>query len=250
MNLSQNTILITGGTSGIGRKLAESLHDLGNRVIVTGRRHALLDEITRLRPGIFSFALDINDASALNRFAESVSQQFPELNVLIANAGISLAEDVSSDCWDLKGAEAIVNTNILGVIKVATAFMPLLRQQEQATFMATGSALAFIPLASYPTYCASKAFLHSWLTSIRHQLRATSVEVLEMLPPYLQTALTGDNQLSDARAMPVDEYINQVIAMLESQNTFRGELLLERDQPRRWAERDGQYEEIFRMMNP
>mgnify|MGYP004716013007 FL=1 len=116
--------------------------------------------------------------------------------------------------------------------------------------MATGSALAFIPLASYPTYCASKAFLHSWLTSIRHQLRATSVEVLEMLPPYLQTALTGDHQLDDARAMPVDEYINQVISMLESQNTPRGELLLERDQARRWAEREGKYEEIFSLMNP
>ncbi|WP_182057142.1 SDR family oxidoreductase [Pantoea sp. ME81] len=250
MNLSQNTILITGGTSGIGRKLAESLHDLGNRVIVTGRRHTLLDEITTLRPGIFSFVLDINDTGALHRFAETVSQQFPELNVLIANAGISLSENVSSDSWDAKSAEAIVNTNILGVIKVATAFMPLLRRQEQATFMASGSALAFIPLAAYPTYCASKAFLHSWLTSIRHQLLATSVEVLEMLPPYLQTALTGDHQLDDARAMPVDEYINQVISMLESQNTPRGELLLERDQARRWAEREGKYEEIFGLMNP
>lgn len=249
MNLSENTILITGGTSGIGRKLAESLHDRGNIVIITGRRQALLDEITTLRPGICGFALDINDASALSICFEKIHQQFPKLNVLIANAGISFSEDVASDCWNATGAEAIVTTNILGVIKVATTFMPLLRSQAQATFMATGSALAFIPLAAYPTYCASKAFLHSWLTSIRHQLRATSVEVMEILPPYLQTALTGEDQLSDARAMPVDTYINRIISMLESQNIPRGELLLESDQPRRWAERDGQYDEIFRLLN-
>ena len=111
-------------------------------------------------------------------------------------------------------------------------------------------ALAFLPLASFPTYCASKAFLHSWLTSLRHQLRNVPVEVLELSPPYVQTALTGARQATDPRAMPIDDYIQQVMQRLERGEHPNGELLLERDQARRWAERDGTYDAIFATMNP
>lgn len=250
MKLTNNTLLITGATSGIGRRMAEVFHDRGNRVIITGRRQALLDEITAQRPAITGFALNVNDTTALARCSAAIHAQFPHINVLIANAGISQPETVTADEWTSDIAEQIVMTNILGVIRVTAAFLPLLRRQPQATLMATSSALAFLPLASFPTYCASKAFLHSWLVSLRHQLRNTPVEVLEMLPPYLQTALTGDQQLNDPRAMPLDDYIVQILQMLENGPVARGELLLERDHARRWAERDGNFDAIFDMMNP
>jgi len=118
------------------------------------------------------------------------------------------------------------------------------------TRMTTSSALAFVPRADFATYCASKAFLHSWLVSLRYQLRTLPVEVLELSPPYVQTELTGAAQAADPRAMPLDSYISEVMAMLERGNHPRGELLLERDQARRWAERDGTYDSIFAAMNP
>lgn len=250
MNLSNNTILITGGTSGLGRKLAESLSDRDNTVIILGRCQKMLDEMMAKRPAISGFAIDVNDDKALQNFASIIRRQFPRLNVLIANAGISQSEDLTSEHWNANVADQIVMTNIMGVIRVIAAFLQQLKDQPQATIMATSSALAAVPLASFPTYCASKAFIHSWLISMRHQLRNTSVEVLELLPPYLQTALTGNEQLSDPRAMPLDEYVHEILGMIERNDISRGEILLERDYARRWAERDGRYDEIFSMMNP
>lgn len=250
MKMTGNTILITGGTSGIGRALAEAFHDLGNRVIVTGRRQAMFDEITASRPGIVGLPLDLGDSASLARLANDIRAKFPELNVLIANAGISRLEDVTADRWESSDAEAIIETNILGVVRATAAFLPLLKHQPNATILATSSALAFLPLASFPTYCASKAFLHSWLTSLRHQLCKIPVEVLELSPPYVQTELTGAQQAADPRAMPIGDYIGQVMKMLEHGDHPRGELLLERDHARRWAERDGTYDAIFSTMNP
>ncbi len=116
--------------------------------------------------------------------------------------------------------------------------------------MATSSALVCVPLASFPTSCARKAFLHSWLTSLRHQLSKTPVEVLELSPPYVQTELTGAPPIADPRAMPIGDYIRQVMQMLERRNHPRGEILLERDQPSRWAEREGTYAVRFAGLNP
>ncbi|MCI3208249.1 MULTISPECIES: SDR family NAD(P)-dependent oxidoreductase [Pandoraea] len=250
MKTTGNTILITGGTSGIGRALAEAFHDRGNRVIVTGRRQALLDDITAKRPGMVGLPLDLNSPASLAVVLDEVRTSYPQLNVLIANAGISKPEDVTADDWQGIDAEAIVQTNILGVIRAATAFLPLIKGQPNAAMLATSSALAFLPLASFPTYCASKAFLHSWLVSMRHQLRDVPVEVLELLPPYVQTALTGTQQAIDPRAMPLSDYVAQVMQMLDRGQHPRGELLLDRDLARRWAERDGSYDAIFASMNP
>jgi len=250
MQMTGNTILITGGTSGIGRALAEAFYDRGNRVIVTGRRQNLLDDIAANRPGIVGMTLDLDDPTSLARLSSAVLDQFPELNVVIANAGISRAEDMRSASWNPSDAEAIVTTNILGVIRVAAAFLPTLKTRPNATFMATSSALAFLPRADFPTYCASKAFLHSWLTSVRHQLRKVPVEVLELSPPYVQTELTGSDQASDPRAMLLSTYIAELMGMLDRQDHSKGELLLEKDHARRWAERDGTYDAIFAAMNP
>ncbi|WP_431203479.1 SDR family oxidoreductase [Bradyrhizobium betae] len=250
MKMTGNTILITGGTSGIGRALAEAFHDHGNRVIVTGRRRVLLDQITAARPGLMGLPLDLDDPAALPRLVAEIRADFPELNVLIANAGISRPEDMTADGWNAADAEAIVETNILGVLRVTAAFLPILKRQPQATIIATSSNLAFVPRADFPAYCASKAFLHSWLQSLRHQLRRIPVEVLELAPPYVQTELTGTQQVSDARAMPLPAYIAEVMQLLELRVHPRGEVLVERDRARRWVERDGRYEATFAAMNP
>ena len=170
--------------------------------------------------------------------------------MVVANAGISRAEDIAAEGWDASDAQAIVQTNILGVLRIAAALLPFVKEQPNATFMATSSALAFVPRADFPSYCASKAFLHSWLTSLRHQLRHVPVEVLELSPPYLATELTGAAQASDPRAMPVEAYLAEVLRMLAEGDHPGGELLLARDQARRWAERDGRYEAVFAALNP
>jgi uncharacterized oxidoreductase len=250
MEMTDNTILVTGATSGIGRDLAEAFHDRGNRVIVTGRRRDLLDTIADSRAGIVGMHLDLNDPTSIARLASEVHGRFPDLNVLVANAGVSRSEDIASGHWDVAEAEAIVDTNILGVLRVVAAFLPALKQQPHATIMATSSALAFVPRADFATYCASKAFLHSWLVSLRHQLRATPIDVFELSPPYVQTELTGAAQADDPRAMPLGSYIAEVMGMLEQADHPLGELLLARDKARRWAERDGTYDSIFAALNP
>ncbi|RKQ38987.1 SDR family oxidoreductase [Enterobacter sp. R1(2018)] len=250
MQISGNTILLTGGTSGIGRALAEAFHRRGNQVIITGRRQRLLDEITADNPGMAGFRVDIQDDAMLAALVSEVGARFPGLNVLIANAGISSPENMAADGWDAGIAEAIVDTNIMGVIRTAAAFLPVLKKQANATFMATSSALAFVPRTDFPTYCASKAFLHSWLVSMRHQLRQIPVEVLELSPPYVQTELTGPGQASDPRAMPLSAYIAEVMTLIEQQQHPEGEILLEGDKRRRWAEKEGNFDAIFRAMNP
>ncbi|MET4479620.1 hypothetical protein ABIB66_004163 [Bradyrhizobium sp. F1.13.3] len=158
MKMTGNTILITGATSGIGRALAEAFHDRGNRVIVTGRRQSLLDQITAERPGLIGLTLDLADPSSLPRFSAEIRASFPRLNVLIANAGISRPEDMTADGWDAADAEAIVATNILGVLRVTAAILPLLKGQPNATIMATSSNLAFVPaLTSRPTVPARRS---------------------------------------------------------------------------------------------
>lgn len=249
MKMTGNTILVTGGTGGIGRALAEAFHDRGNTVIVAGRREALLDAVTTGRPGMSGMVLDVDDPASLSRLTDEVRARFPGLNVLVANAGISRREDLTSDGWDTSDAEAIVATNILGVLRVTAALLPVLKRQPNATIMATSSNLAFIPRADFPTYCASKAFLHSWLQSLRHQLRHVPVEVLELAPPYVQTELTGQAQASDPHAMPLGAYVSEVMQLLAAGDPPRGEVLVARDRERRSAEREGRYEAAFAAIN-
>ena len=250
MKITRNTILVTGGTSGIGRALAEALHDRGNQVIVTGRRQALLDEVTAARPGLAGLRLDLDDPASSAHLAADVRARFPDLNVLVANAGISRQEDLTAGDWDASVAEAIVETNILGVLRATAAFLPLLKRRRDATIMVTTSNLAFVPRASFPAYCASKAFLHSWLQSLRYQLRAIPVEVLELAPPYVRTELSGRHQASDPRGMALDAYVEEVIHLLEAGDHPGGEVLVERARGERWAERDGRYQATFDAMNP
>jgi uncharacterized oxidoreductase len=249
MKLTGNTILITGGTSGIGRALAVAFHQRGNRVIIAGRRQALLDEISAAHPGMQGMPLDADDARAVDAFALEVQQRFPELNVLINNAGISRPEDLTAPTVDLAAARSIIQTNILGVLQLTAALLPMLKRQPSATIITTSSGLAFMPRASFPAYSASKAFLHSWLQSLRFQLRKTPVQVLELIAPYVQTELTGQDQAADPNAMPLADYIAEVMQMLEEPSPQRGEILAQRAGALRWAEKNGDYEQQFSARN-
>ena len=248
MHLSDNTILITGGTSGIGRALAEAFQLRGNQVIIAGRRQALLDEITAAHTGMRGIQLDLEDPSAVDSFAADVREAFPELNVLINNAGISRTEDLTDDNIDVSVSRSIIQTNIIGAIQLTAALLPTLRQQPNSTIITTTSGLAFVPRASFPTYCASKAFLHSWLQSLRAQLRG-SVEVLEIVPPYVQTELSGPSQASDPNAMPLADYVAEVMKILGNPKPPRSEILVERVKALRWAEKNDVYEKTFAALN-
>ncbi len=249
MRLTGNTILITGGTSGIGRALAENFHRLHNQVIIAGRRQALLDEITNANQGMCGLHLDVQDTRAVDAFAAQIREQFPELNVLINNAGISKTEYLTSDIIDFSLSQSIVHTNIVSVLQLTEALLPILRRQPHATIIATTSGLGFVPRASFPTYCATKAFLHSWLQSLRFQLRKSSVEVLELIPPYVQTELSGPGQATDPDAMPLADYIAEVMNILSESDLPQGEIRVKRVEALRWAERKGEYDKWFRTMN-
>ena len=249
MRLTENTILVTGGTSGIGRALAEAFHALGNRVIIAGRRQHLLDAITAAHPGMRSMQLDVEDAGALDAFSSRVREQFPGLNVLVNNAGICKPEDLALDAVDVSVPWTIIQTNIVGVLRLTAGLLPTLKQQPNATIIYTTSGLAFVPRANFPTYCGSKAFLHSWLQSLRFQLRDTSVEILELAPPYVQTELAGPSQATDPAAMPLADYISEVMQIIGQPDLPDGEILVERVKALRWAERDGVYRRMYAALN-
>ena len=249
MHVTGNTIVITGGTSGIGRALAEVFHRLGNRVIIAGRRQHLLNEITAAHPGMHGMQLDVEDPRALEAFAGRLQEQFPDLNVLINNAGISRREDLTADAIDISVARSIIHTNILSVLHLTAALLPTLKRRPHSTIITTTSGLGFVPFAPFPTYCASKAFLHSWLQSLRFQLRETSVEVLELIPPYVQTELSGSHQATDHHAMPLADYVAEMMKNLGDPNPPGGEILVERVKVLRWAGEKEDYERIFAANN-
>lgn len=250
MRTTDATILVTGGTSGIGRGLAEAFAERGNTVIVTGRTQTQLDALADASPKLHGLLLDLERPNSILKLKREVLDRFPSLDTVVANAGISGKEDLTADTWNLSYAGSIIRTNIMGVLATAEAFLPHLRDQPRATFMVTGSKLAFLPSSAFPTYCGTKAFLHSWLQSLRHQLRATSVEVLELLPPYVATKITGDAQLTDPRAMALEAFTSEVMALLRTKNHAHGEVLVERARPDRNAEREGRYDAAFVAVNP
>lgn len=245
MKLTGNTVLITGGTSGIGRALAEALHARGNKIIIAGRRQNLLDEVSGRNPGMVGMAVDMSDSAAVETFADSVKTQFPELNVLVNNAGMARMENYTADSIDTSIAVNTIQTNITSVVQLTAALLPTLRAQSQATLMVTTSGLAFVPYPPGPVYSATKAFLHNWLDALRMQLRKTTVEVLELAPPYVQTELGGAQQATDPRAMPLNEFTQEVMQILESNSIVKGEVLVDKVKHLRWAEKNGEYEKTL-----
>jgi uncharacterized oxidoreductase len=250
MKTTGNTILITGGGSGIGRGLAEAFHKLGNKVIIAGRRKQVLDETVAANPGMASAILNIEDAASIRAFSAKLVADFPALNVVIHNAGIMRPEDLLAQSADVPDSEAIITTNLLGPIRLTAALLPHLMKQPHATIMTVSSGLAFVPMALTPTYCATKAAIHSWSQSLRYQLRSTSVQVIELAPPYVQTELMGSHQAVDPRAMPLNDYIAEVIDIIKTQPNA-AEILVERVKPLRFAEQGGpeKYEAFFKQFN-
>lgn len=247
MKLSGNTILITGGGSGIGRALAEALQAKGNKVIVAGRRQGPLDAVVADNPGMASAVLDVSDPAAIRAVSARLIADHPDLNVVIQNAGIMVAEDIAADDWTLDTAEAIITTNLLGPIRLTAALLPHLKKKGDATIMTVSSGLAFVPLAATPTYGATKAAIHSWSIALRQQLSESGIGVIELIPPGVQTELMPGHD-SDPNAMPLADYIAEVMAILEA-NPDGAEIVVERCKPLRAAQDDAQHAKVFNMIN-
>lgn len=235
MKLKENTIFISGGTSGIGRALAEALHDLGNQVIISGRRQALLDEVVAGRPGMRAVRLDMEDPADIGSVARQLIADFPALNVVINNAGVMHFDDPTGPV-DEAMLMTTVTTNLLGPIRLTGALIDHLKQQPSATLINVSSVLAFVPMTLTAVYCATKAAMHSYTMSLRWSLRDTTVNVLEIAPPWVQTDLL--NSKNEPRAMPLDEFIAETIAVL---GTDSQEVLVERAKPMRANPGPGEY---------
>ena len=214
MQTTGNTIFITGGTSGIGRGLAEAFHRLGNKVIIAGRRAALLKEVTQANPGMAGVELDIADPADIARVAGELVRDYPSLNVLINNAGIMPFDDASGVIDDAV-SEKIIATNLLGPIRLTSALIEHLKAQPRATIIHNTSILAYLPLATTAVYSATKAALHSYALSQRFMLRDTSVTVQEIAPPWVDTDLIKKS--GDPRAMPLPVFIEKTMAGLATE---------------------------------
>jgi len=225
MKLTKNTIFITGGGSGIGRGLAEALHKLGNQVIISGRRKSNLDAATQANPGMHSVELDIADSASIAAVAKKLIADYPALNVLINNAGIMLIDDAAGKIDDLL-LTSTITTNLMGPIRLTSALIEHLKKQANAAVIYNTSALAFVPLALTGVYSSTKAALHSYVLSQRYRLKGTSVSVLEIAPPWVQTDLLNSSE--DPRAMPLKDFIEETIKVL---GTDAQEILVEQAKP-------------------
>jgi uncharacterized oxidoreductase len=223
MKMQSNTIFITGGTSGIGRGLAEAFHKLGNQVIISGRREENLRQICAANSGMRHFVLDVADPHSIRHVAAQIAREFPQLNTVFNNAGVQKREDFSSGRpLDEKGLLEEINTNILGVVRVSSEFIPQLAGKPNATLVNVSSGLAFVPRSFFPIYSATKAFVHSFSLSLRHQLKGKGIKVVELVPPYVATELGGAGKTSGApppgapQPMPLASFIADTMKELAS----------------------------------
>jgi len=221
MKLTNNTIFITGGTSGIGHALAEALYKKGNKVIIAGRRRKHLEEITTSNPGMFAIELDMEDPASIESAAKKLIAEHPDLNVLINNAGIMLPDQAGGQQNDAQ-LMSTLNTNLAGPIRMTSALIEHLKTKDDAVVAYTSSVLAFVPLALTAVYSASKAALHSYVLSQRFMLRDTSVRVLEIAPPWVRTDLMNSREAE--QAMPLGQFIDETMAVL---GTDADEILVE-----------------------
>jgi short-subunit dehydrogenase involved in D-alanine esterification of teichoic acids len=247
MNITGNTVFIPGATSGIGLALALALQDRGNTVIVGGRRTELLERIASEHPGIDTVRIDTSDPDSIRRAAAEVLAAHPDLNVLVAMAGIMRVEDWHTPAGFLDSAEAVVTTNVLGPIRLIGAFVEHLQSRPDATIVTVSSGLAFTPLKATPSYNASKAAIHMLSESIRLQLADTSVKIVELVPPSVRTALLPGQEESEF-AMPLDEFVGEVVQLLESQPDAK-EIQVERVKFLRYGEARGDYDQVVQVLN-
>jgi uncharacterized oxidoreductase len=245
--MTPETILITGATSGIGLGLAQRLRAQGHRVILTGRRKALLDEAARAHPGMTGYQNDITDPKAIIDLAARLAKDHPDLSTVILNAGIMQPERLVTNQTPLSVAEDTITTNLLGPIRLTHALMPQLLAQPQGRIITVTSGLAFVPLALTPTYSATKAAIHSWTQSLRCQLAATNIRVQELAPPGVQTDLMPGHRTSP-HAMPFEDFINEVMSIMGA-DPQPDEILVDRVKPLRTAEAEGRHAQTFATLN-
>ena len=215
MKLTGRTILITGGSAGIGLAFAVKFLELGNEVIVTGRRQAVLDQVKAKYPKLRTIQSDVADPAQIAALAARVKADFPKLDVLMNNAGIMVSRNLKGPAADLGGLMAEMNINVGGVIGMNSAFIDILTA-NRGTVINVSSGLAFVPLPAAPIYSASKAAIHSYTQSLRFQLEETGVEVIELMPPAVKTDLTADLAEGGASLMTTDELVKQSFASLKA----------------------------------
>lgn len=247
MKITGNTIFIPGATSGIGLALAVALAGRGNTVIVGGRRTDLLDRIAADHPGIDTQPIDTADPADVRQAAARVIERHPDINVLIAVAGIMRVEDWHHPSGFLESAESIVATNVLGPIRLIAAFVEHLQTRPDATIVTVSSGLAFAPLRATPSYNASKAAIHLLSESLRLQLADTGVQVVELVPPSVRTGLLPGQETSE-HAMPLDDFVTEVMDLLETQPKAT-EILVERVKFLRFGEARGDYDRVVETLN-
>lgn len=245
MKTTGNTILVTGGGSGIGRALAEAFLALGNQVIIAGRRESILKQVADASPHLHYVVMDTSDEVDSKRVAKQLIVDYPKLNVVIHCAGIMRGESLLSGAAEL---DATVATNLVGPIRLDGLLLPHFLTQPHAAIVTVSSGLAFVPLALTPSYCATKAAVHSYSQSLRYQLKDTVVKVHELVPPYVQTELMGERQLNDPHAMPLREFIDEVMGIFQNAPDAE-EILVERVKPLRFAQANGGYAEFFKQFN-
>jgi uncharacterized oxidoreductase len=243
MNLGGNTVLVTGGSNGIGFAIAKRFVVAGSRVIVCGRREELLWRAKEQCPQLETIVCDVGLENERIKLFEALRKGYPDLNILVNNAGIQNRPPHLWEDQDWKSHHQEIAINLEAPIHLSMLFLPHLLKQSKATILNISSGLAFSPIAMMSTYCATKAALHSFTLSLRHQLRDTSVGVVEIVPPAVNTDLGGKG-LHDFGA-PVDSFADSIMARIQ-----KGELEVgfEFSEKVRRASRD-ELDQVFSQMN-
>jgi uncharacterized oxidoreductase len=216
MKLTDNTILITGGATGIGFALAEALVARGNTVIVCGRSEESLAGARSKRPELLTRRCDVTDPPSRSEMVAWLEEAHPELNMLVNNAGVQFPHDLTDRVSDA-AVSSEVAVNLIAPILLVSDLLPLLRRQPSATIVNVTSGLAFAPLADIPVYCATKAALHSYTLSLRHQLKGTPIAVIEVAPPIVDTELGGASRGGRTDGQPVlspEAFVREVMPQL------------------------------------
>ena len=239
MQLTGNTILVTGGGTGIGQALAWRFHALGNAVIVAGRTAASLEATIAGRAGMSALELDVRDPDSIARAARRLATEHPRLNVLIQSAGIMRFPEEPGD------AQELVEINLLGTVRTVEALLPQLRGQANPVIMTVSSGLAFVPLTRAQVYSATKAAVHSYTVSLRERLRG-EVEVIEIAPPAVQTGLTPGQETREGY-LPLGDYIDQTMALFHEVPTPE-ENLVSNARFLRDAEKEGRLPQVLEML--
>ena len=214
MRLTGRTILITGGSAGIGLAFALKFLELGNEVIVTGRRQAVLDDVKARHPRLHTIRGDVADPEQVAALASRVKAEFPQLDVLMNNAGIGLPQNLRQADPDLPGALAQLDVNVGGVIRMTSALVDILTANK-GTIINVSSMLAFVPVPALPIYSATKAAVHSYTQSLRFQLEDSGIEVIELMPPAIDTDMTSEFP-EEVSKITTDELVKQTFAALRA----------------------------------